>query len=59
MFVGLRLHQNHYKQIAVDLSRLKELGADPKAIQRIEFIGKLKTPDDAIVANEFMFVLII
>ena len=28
--------------MAVDLSRQKELDADPKAIQQIEFIGKLK-----------------
>ena len=26
---------------AVDLSRQKELDADPKAIQQIEFVGKL------------------
>ena len=27
----------HYKLIAVDLSKQKELDADPRAIQRIEF----------------------
>ena len=31
--------------IAVDFSRLKELDADPKAIQQIEFIGQLKNID--------------
>ena len=43
--------------IAVDLSRQKELDADAKAIQQIEFDGQLKNPDDAVVANESMFVL--
>ena len=28
--------------IAVDLSRQKELDADPKAIQQTEFVGQLK-----------------
>ena len=37
--------KNHYRLIAVDLSRQKELDADPKAIQQIEFVGQLKTPD--------------
>ena len=36
---------NHYRLLAVDLSRQKELDADPKAIQQIEFVGQLKTPD--------------
>ena len=31
--------KNHYRCIAVDLSRQKELDADPKTIQQIEFIG--------------------
>ena len=34
--------KNHYRLIAVDLSRQKELDADPKAIQQIEFVGQLK-----------------
>ena len=37
--------KNHYRLIAVDLSRQKELDADPKAIQQIEFVGKLKKLD--------------
>ena len=32
--------KNHYRLIAVDLSRQKELDADPKAIQQIEFVGQ-------------------
>ena len=47
-----------YRLIAVELSRQKELDADPKAIQPIEFVGKLKNvdginPDGA----ESMFIL--
>ena len=34
--------KNHYRLIAVDLSRQKELDSDPKAIQQIEFVGQLK-----------------
>ena len=33
----------HYQLIAVDLSKQKELDADSKAIQQIEFYGMLKT----------------
>ena len=34
--------KNHYRLIAVDLNRLKELDADLKAIQPIEFFWQLK-----------------
>ena len=34
--------KNHYRLIAVDLSRQKELDADPKTIQQIEFVGQLR-----------------
>ena len=34
--------KNNYRSIAVHLSRLKELDADPKAIQHIEIVGQLK-----------------
>ena len=37
--------KNHHKLIAIDLSRQKELDANPKAIQQIEFTGKLKEAD--------------
>ena len=33
----------HYKLIAVDLSKQKELDADPRAIQQIESYGMLNT----------------
>ena len=32
--------------MAIDLSEQKELDADPKAIQQIKFVGKLKKLDD-------------
>ena len=51
--------RNLYRLIAVDLNRQRELDADPKAIQQIQFVGQLKNPDYAIVANESMFVLAI
>ena len=35
--------KDHYQLIAVDLSKQKELDADPRAIQQIEFYGKLDT----------------
>ena len=35
--------KDHYQLITVDLSKQKELDADPRAIQQIEFDGKLKT----------------
>ena len=55
----------HNGLIAVDLSRQKELGADPRAIQQIEFVGQLKkldANDNAANAgdnNQAMFVLTI
>ena len=48
--------KGHYRLIAVDLSGQKELDADSKAIQQIEFVGKLKTLENEITANESMFV---
>ena len=33
---------NHHRLITVDLSRQKELDADPKEIQQLEFVGQLK-----------------
>ena len=35
--------KEHYKFVAVDLSRQKELDADPRAIQQIEFKYMLET----------------
>ena len=35
--------KNHHQLIAVDLSEQKELDANPRAIQQIEFYGKLET----------------
>ena len=51
--------KNHYRLIAVDLRRQKELNDDPNAIQQIEFVGQLNNPSDAIFADKSMFVLTI
>ena len=50
--------------MAVDLSRQRELNADPKPIQQIEFVGKLKKLNDDFNASdlgndESIFVLTI
>ena len=34
--------KNHYRIMAADLSRQKELDVDPKAIQQMKFVGELK-----------------
>ena len=63
MFIRLWLY--HYTLTAIDLSRQKELDADPKAMQQIELLGhikKLDSNDDATDAgdnDQSMFVLII
>ena len=38
--------KNHYRLIAVDLSRQRELDADSKAIQQIEIVEQLKKLDN-------------
>ena len=55
--------RNHYRWIAVDLSRKKELEGGPKAIQQIEFVGQLKklhaedNATDTARNDKSMFVL--
>ena len=51
--------KNHYRLITVDLSRQKELDADSKAIQQIEFVGQLKKLNNANDNSESMFALTI
>ena len=51
--------KNHYRLIAVDLSRQKDLDADPKAIRQTEFVGQLKKLNSAKNNAESMFVLTI
>ena len=52
--------KNHYRLIAVDLRRQKELDADPKLIQQIEFVKQLKKLNNGNNNNaESMFVLTI
>ena len=45
--------KNHYKLIAVDLSKQKELDPNPRTIQQIEFYGKLET--NSQVCTEYFF----
>ena len=40
---GFNCFNKHYKLVAVDLSKQKELDADPRAIQQIEFKYMLGT----------------
>ena len=48
--------KNNYRLIAVDLSRQKELDADPKAIEQIEFVGKLKNQTmKLLLINQCLF----
>ena len=58
MFVGLWIHQKPFRLIAVDLSRKKELDADPKAIQQIQLVGKLRDIDSVNAdGTQSLFVL--
>ena len=45
-FLDYDFIKNHYRLIAVDLSRQRELDADSKAIQQIEFVEQLKKLDN-------------
>ena len=51
--------KNHYRLMAVDLSRQKVLDAYPKSIQQIEFVGQLKKVNNAINNPESIFILMI
>ena len=52
--------RNQYRLIVADLSRQKELDADLKAIQQIEFVGQLKNIDGVNTdSTQPMFVLTI
>ena len=54
--------KNHYRLIEVDVSRQKELNADPKAIQQIWIVGQLKNVDNdynAIDGDETQTIFIL
>ena len=40
--------KDYYRQLVVDLSRQKELDADPKTIQHVELVGQLKNATNVI-----------
>ena len=44
--------KDHYQLIAVDLSKQKELDADSRAFQQIEFYGMLKTNSQVRIVLE-------
>ena len=44
--------KKNYQLLAVDLSKQRELDADPRAIQQIEFIGMLKTRSNVFTILE-------
>ena len=44
--------KDHYQLIAVDLSKQKELDADPRAVQQIEFYAKLGTDSQVCIVLE-------
>ena len=52
--------KNHYKIIAVDLRRQRELDTNPKSIHQIDSIGKLQNDDgENVNGTQSMFVLTI
>ena len=50
--IDYQYFKDHYQLIAVDLSTQKELDADPRAIQQIEFYGKLGTDSQVFTVLE-------
>ena len=50
--------KKHYRLIADDLSRQKELNTDPKEIQQIEFVGQLKKLDDDGIESMFFLTIL-
>ena len=56
--------KNHYRLIAIDLSRQKELDGDPKAIQQVKLAVQLKKRDANYNATDVdndqsMFILMV
>ena len=50
--------KNHYKMIAIDLSKQQALDADPRAIQQINFTANLdREGNTTIFFNTTMFLL--
>ena len=50
--LGYQYFKDHYELIPVDLSKQKELDADPRAIQQIEFKEKLRTNSQVCTVPE-------
>ena len=47
MFSRCEYIKNTYTSTAINLSRQRQLDADPKVIQQMEFVEQLKNPDNA------------
>ena len=45
----------HYRLIALDLGKQKELDGDPEGIQEIKLVEKLKNRNNRIAENQSMF----
>ena len=52
MLLDYQYFKDLYQLIAVDLSKQKELDAGPRAIQQIEFYGKLGTNSQVYTVSE-------
>ena len=50
--IPIKTTKNHYQLIAVDQSKQKELDADPRAIQQIEFYSMLS---NRVLSKETIF----
>ena len=50
--IDYQYFKDHFQLIAVDLSKQKELDADSRAIQQIEFYGVLKTNSQVFTVLE-------
>ena len=47
--LGYNYFKEHYKVIAIDLSKQQALDDDPKAIQKVNFTGNLERNNGAIM----------
>ena len=51
-FLDYQYFKDHYQLIPVDLSKQKELDADPRATEQIEFYGMLKNDSQVCTVLE-------
>ena len=60
LFTGYNFFKNHYKKIALDLSKQQALDTDPKAIQQINFTGNIyrQNAQGKTINDDTMFFII-